>query len=68
LADKEAELNDLKETLRAAKARLKSAGKTKSGTHPKLEAAIKQADAAVKKARAEYNKLKKDTPKIIAKE
>lgn len=66
LSDKEAELNDLKETLRAAKARLKSAGKTKSGTHPKLEAAIKQADAAVKKARAEYNKLKKDTPKIIA--
>ena len=68
ISDKEAELNDLKETLRAAKARLKSAGKTKSGTHPKLEAAIKQADAAVKKARAEYNKLKKDTPKIIAKE
>lgn len=68
LADKEAELNNLKETLRAAKARLKSARKTKSGKHPKLQTAVTQADAAVKKARAEYNKLQKDTPKIIARE
>lgn len=68
LADKEAELNDLKEVLRAAKARLKSAKKTKSGKHPRLEAVVAQADAAVTKARAEYNKLKKDTSKIIARE
>lgn len=68
LADKEAELNDLKEVLRAAKARLRSARKTKSGKHPKLQTAVTQADAAVKKARAEYNKLQKDTPKIIARE
>jgi hypothetical protein len=47
---------------------LKSARKTKSGKHPKLQTAVTQADAAVKKARAEYNKLQKDTPKIIARE